>query len=106
MLENSVWKQYNDTKTIAQALSTIYGVDVETLDDDESALYASLKRHLTKKELKFFVLKEAGFESEAMLSALEMDAETLDKTARKVNRKIKQDKIMHEVRKDNEEFSE
>ena len=97
MLENSVWRQYNDTKTIAQALSTIYGVEPEALKEDEGALYASLKRHLTKRELKFFALKEAGYETEAILSALEMDAETLDKTARKVNRKVKQEKIMSEV---------
>lgn len=106
MLENSLWKQYNDTKTIAQSLSAIYGVEIETLNEDEGELYASLKRHLTKKELKFFILKEAGYESEAMLSALEMDSDALDKTSRKVNRKIKQDKIMGEVIKSDEALNE
>lgn len=97
MLENSIWKQYNDTKTIAQALSHIYKLELEAINDDESTLYASLKRHLTKKELRFFVLNEAGFDNASMMSSLEMDSETLEKTARKVNRKIKQDKIMSEV---------
>jgi len=103
MLENSVWKQYNDTKTIAQAISEMCKIDIELLKEDEGELYASLKRHLTKKELRYFVLKEADFDKATIASMLEMDDETVDKTARKVNRKIKQDKIMNEVKCDTEE---
>ena len=53
MLENSVWKQYHKDITMREVLSKFYAIDAALLIDDEQALYALLKRKLTKKYPQF-----------------------------------------------------
>lgn len=98
MLENSLWQRYNETKTIRETLSAIYGCDAVEIGDDEGALYASLKRHLTKKELKLFIMNEAGIAQDEITGAVGIDNEAYELAKHKTYRKIKQDKIYSEVK--------
>lgn len=91
MLENSVWKQYHPSKSIHEVLVGIYQCESDEIIDDETLLYAALKRRLTKKELRGFIMKEAGKEEALILQQLSLDAEGLQTLLRRANRKIRQD---------------
>ena len=57
MLENSIWTQFHTEKTIRETLAEVLSIDAVQISSDESELYAMIKRHLTKKELKLFIIK-------------------------------------------------
>jgi hypothetical protein len=98
MLENSLWLRYNPTKTIREVLARLYECSAVEIGDDERALYASLKRHLTKKEFRMVMMNEAGVSPEAIGAEVGMVGEELTKAQYKAYRKIRQDKIRLEVR--------
>lgn len=98
MLENSLWLRYNPTKTIREVLTRIYECDAVEISDDERDLYASLKRHLTKKELKMVMMNEAGLSSKEIASEVGLSTEDLKLAQHKAYRKIRQDKIRNEVK--------
>lgn len=97
MLENSLWTQYNPDKTIREVLARVYGCSAVEIGEDERELYAALKRHLTKKELKMVIMNEAGCAPEAIAEEVGLDAEALRKAQYKAYRKIRQEKIRREV---------
>jgi hypothetical protein len=97
MLENSVWKQYHSKKTIHEVLVVLYKSEDEEIIEDEALLYASIKRRLTKKELRGFIMKEAGIDEASILVALGLDTEALEKLLRKAYRKVRQDDMRNEV---------
>ncbi len=98
MLENSIWQQYHTDKTIRETLASIYKCDVSQIGSDEGELYAILKRHLTKKELRLFIMSEAGVESSKIISELKLDETLFDKAKHKTFSKIKGNKIHKEIR--------
>ncbi|HEX5623751.1 MAG TPA: hypothetical protein VFX57_04860 [Sulfuricurvum sp.] len=98
MLENSLWLRYNPTKTIREVLARIYECSVIELSDDERSLYASLKRHLTKKEFRMVMMNEAGLSPEEIGAEVGMEGEELKKAQYKAYRKIRQEKIRQEVK--------
>ena len=89
MLENSVWRQYHSDTTIREVLASIYDCDASQIADDENELYAELKRTLTKKELRLFVMLEAEVDSETIMNELGMDEEGLEKAMKKTYHKIR-----------------
>jgi SHS2 domain-containing protein len=97
MLENSVWKQYHETKSIHEVLVGLYQCERDAIIEDESLLYAALKRRLTKKELRGFIMKEAGNEDALILEQLGLDAEGLQTLLRRANRKVRQDDMRKAV---------
>ncbi len=101
MLENSLWQKYNPIKTIKETLIVIYGCEVSEITDDERALYASLKRHFTKKEFKLFMMAEGGVSDEEIMGELGLLRENYEKFKYKTYRKLHQDKIKNEIRIDN-----
>jgi len=98
MLENSLWIQYNPNKTIREVLAREYGCAAVEIGEDERELYASLKRHLTKKELRMIVMNEAGLSSEQIGAEVGLSNDALKKAQYKAYRKLRQDKIRREVR--------
>ncbi len=97
MLENSVWKQYHNEKSIHQVLVALYKCEDEEIRNEENMLYASLKRRLTKKELRGFIMKEAANDEATIREQLGLDQEALEKLLRKAYRKIRQDDMRNEV---------
>lgn len=98
MLENSLWTQYNPEKTIREVLAREYGCAAVEIGEDERELYASLKRHLTKKELRMIVMNEAGLSSGQIGEEVGLTDDALKKAQYKAYRKLRQDKIRREVR--------
>lgn len=98
MLENSLWLRYNPDKTIREVLARIYECNAVEIGDDERELYASLKRHLTKKEFRMVMMNEAGLSPEEIGAEVGLEGEELTKAQYKAYRKIRQDKIRLEVR--------
>lgn len=98
MLENSLWLRYNPNKTIREVLTRIYGCDAVEVNEDERVLYASLKRHLTKKELRIIMMNEAEASAEEIAAEIEMTAADLKKAQHKAYRKIRQEKIRTDVK--------
>jgi DNA-binding CsgD family transcriptional regulator len=98
MLENSLWLRYNPTKTIREVLARLYECSAVEIGSDERALYASLKRHLTKKEFRIVMMNEGGVSIEEIGAEVNLSGDNLKKTQYKAYRKIRQDKIRLEVR--------
>ncbi|HLD22496.1 MAG TPA: hypothetical protein VJA83_01050 [Sulfuricurvum sp.] len=98
MLENSLWLRYNPTKTIREVLARLYECSAVEIGDDERSLYASLKRHLTKKEFRMVMMCEAGLSPQEIGEEVGLSGEELTKAQYKAYRKIRQDKIRLEVR--------
>lgn len=98
MLENSLWLRYNPTKTIREVLARLYDCSAVEISDDERELYASLKRHLTKKEFRMIMMNEADLSAEEIGAEVGLEGEALTKAQYKAYRKIRQDKIRLEVR--------
>lgn len=98
MLENSIWQQYHSDQTIRETLAGVYGCDAVQISSDEAELYAILKRHLTKKELRLFIMSEAGVESSKIIAELKLDEADFDKAKHKTYSKLKGNKIHKEIR--------
>jgi hypothetical protein len=98
MLENSLWLRYNPDKTIREVLARLYECSAVEIGSDERALYASLKRHLTKKEFRMIMMNEAGLSAEEIGAEVGLNGEELTKAQYKAYRKVRQDKIRLEVR--------
>ena len=98
MLENSLWLRYNPTKTMREVLARIYGCSAVEVNDDERILYASLKRHLTKKELRMIIMNEAEISADEIAVEVGMNTAELKKAQYKAYRKIRQEKIRHDVK--------
>ena len=98
MLENSLWLRYNPNKTMREVLARIYECSAVEVNDDERILYASLKRHLTKKELRMIIMNEAEISAEEIAAEVDMNAVELKKAQYKAYRKIRQEKIRNDVK--------
>lgn len=97
MLENSLWYAYHQEKSIQETLSGVYGCDPTQISVDEGRLYAILKRHLTKKELRAFIMKEADVEDAKMIKELGLDEEALAKSLKKAYHKLR-GKVRSEIK--------
>jgi hypothetical protein len=93
MLENSIWQQYHTTKTIKETLADLHDCDPLHIGCSEGELYAALKSHLTKKELRLFVMNEAGADPMSIMSVLRMTDDVFDKAMRKTYKKVRSNKI-------------
>ena len=93
MLENSVWRQYNNENNYREMLARWCKMDIEILIQDDKILYGILKSKLTKKELKLFAMDSAQIENDELKSALSLNDEELEKAKFKLYKKLKQDKV-------------
>ena len=93
MLENSVWRQYNNENNYREMLARWCKMDIEILIQDDKILYGILKSKLTKKELKLFAMDSAQIENDELKSALFLNDEELEKVKFKLYKKLKQDKV-------------
>ena len=92
MLENSVWRQYNDENDFREKLSEYCHIDIINLNEDDKELYGVLKAKLTKKELKLFAMDSAGLDDVKVKSEFSYTDEELEKAKFKLYKKLKQDK--------------
>ena len=98
MMENSFWNQYHQDQSIREVLSNLYQTEIHLDESDEAELYAVLKRHLTKKELKLFVMNEANVEKSEIEQMLNISDDHYDQAKHKTYSKLKSNKIQNSVR--------
>ncbi|RLA72477.1 MAG: hypothetical protein DRG24_02900 [Epsilonproteobacteria bacterium] len=98
MLENSIWTQFHTEKTIRETLAEVLSIDAVQISSDETELYAMIKRHLTKKELRLFIMSEAGIDDAAIQAKIGIEADAYAKAKRKVYSKLKSKKISDELK--------
>lgn len=92
MLENSVWKQYNQENNFRDKLAQFCVLEADDLIVDDKELYAMMKSKLTKKELKLFAMDSASIGDSEMKSEFDVNDEALEKMKFKLYKKFKQDK--------------
>jgi len=92
MMENTVWRQYNDENNFKELLAKFTHIDVIDLVEDEKELYGILQAKLTKKELKLFSMDSGNKDDEAIKKEFSYNDEELAKAKFKLYKKFKQDK--------------
>jgi hypothetical protein len=92
MLENSVWRQYNEQNNYKELLAKYTEIDAIDLIEDEKELYGVMKAKLTKKELKLFAMDSANIDDEKIKAEFSYTDEDLQKAKFKLYKKFKQDK--------------
>ncbi len=97
MLENSLWHKYSANKTIREVLADLYKADLEQIGGNENELYAIIKRQLTKKELRFFIMKEARVDESEIKQSMQLDNESFESIKLKVYRKFRIDKLKNAI---------
>jgi len=99
MLENSIWFKYNGEKSIRATLAEFYKCETSLISNNEVELYNILKKNMTKRELKVYILEVAGFDDAAIQKEMGIDDEkVLEKLKHTSNRKMRQDKIRQAVK--------
>ena len=91
------WEQECGEKSLHATLAAlINNSDVEILND-EKELFRVLKRHLTRKELHAFCMKEGSKSDEAIAERVSVKIEDVERLLRKALRKLKQAKVTNEI---------
>ena len=98
MLDNSVWRQYNEENNFRQMIARFSKENIDDLIEDDKLLYAVLKAKLTKKELRLFAMDSAQLENDELKSAFNYSDEDLEKAKFKLYKKLKQDKVRLDFR--------
>ena len=99
MLENSIWFKYNGEKSIRATLAAFYKCETSQIGNNEVELYNVLKKNMTKRELKLYVLEVAGFDYVAIAKEMGIeDEKVIEKLKHTSNRKMRQDKIRQAVK--------
>jgi hypothetical protein len=93
MLENSVWKQYNEENNFREKLAEFCSQNIQDLIEDDKELYAVLKAKLTKKELRLFAMECGNIGEDIIKADFAYNDEELEKAKFKLFKKLKQDKI-------------
>ncbi len=110
MLENSIWFKYNGEKSIRATMAEFYKCETSSISNNEVELYNILKKNMTKRELKLYVLEVAGFDDAAIQKEMGIeDEKVLEKLKHTSNRKMRQDKIRQAVKRaesENDDFDE
>ena len=92
----NLWKQYNPERSLGALLGEVTGLPLGACSD--KTLYEALKRHLTRRELRCFVMDEAGVSVEAIVDETGFTPEEVEKALQKGRKKLRQPKLQQEFR--------
>lgn len=91
------WEQECGEKSLHATLSALVNNSDINIIDDEKELFRTLKRHLTRKELHAFCMKEADKSDEEIAERVSVESKDVQTLLRKAYRKIKQAKVTSEI---------
>ena len=97
------WEQECGERSLRERLSEIINNKDVAILDNENELFRVLKRHLTRKELHAFCMKEGGKSDEDIAQRVTVKLEDVALLLKKALRKIKQSKVTSEVFVKNED---
>lgn len=93
----TLWEQYNPDRLLGSVLTDVCGMPLAPCG--EKALYEALKRHLTRKELRCWVMEEGGAARETIMDAAGLDTQGAERTLEKARKKLHQPKLQAELRR-------
>ncbi|HIC43722.1 MAG TPA: hypothetical protein EYO73_05390 [Sulfurimonas sp.] len=91
------WEQECGEKSLQQKIIDITNNKDVSIMSDEKELFRVLKRHLTRKELHAFCMKEGGKSSEAIAERVSVKEEDVALLLRKAERKLTNAKVTNEI---------
>jgi len=91
------WEQECGDKSLHETLTNIVNNNDVSIIEDDKELFRVLKRHLTRKELHAFCMKEGSQTDEAISQRVSVKLEDVELLLRKANRKLKQAKVTNEI---------
>lgn len=97
------WEQECGDKSLRERLSEIINNKDVSILENENELFRVLKRHLTRKELHAFCMKEGGKTEADISDKVSVKPEDIALLLKKAQRKIKQAKVTAEIFVKNEE---
>ena len=106
MLEQSVWRQYNDENNFREKIAEFSHLESADLIEDDKVLYGVLKAKMTKKELKLFAMESANIDDATIKKTFSYDDEALQKAKFKLYKKLKQDKTRLDFRASSQDETE
>jgi len=92
----NLWEQYNPGHSLGTVLSERTTLPLQGCDD--KALFASLKRHVTRRELRCFVLGMSGMTATEIAADMELSVEEAESLLFKVLKKLRQPKVQQALR--------
>ena len=92
----NLWEQYNAGRTLGTVLGEI--TELPLWQCGNKTLFEALKRHLTRRELRCFVMDEGGLPGDAIAAETGLSAEAMQKTLHKARKKLRQPKLQQEFR--------
>lgn len=92
----TLWEQYNSERLLGSVLGEITGLPLAQCA--QKALFGALKRHLTRKELRCWVMHYGGCDTKEIAETLSLNSDGLEKVLQKVNKKLRQPKLQQEYR--------
>ena len=91
------WEQECGDKSLQQKLISITNNTDVSIMSDEKELFRVLKRHLTRKELHAFCMKEGGKSNEDIADRVSVKADDVQLLLRKAERKLSNAKVTNEI---------
>jgi len=91
------WEQECSDKSLHSVLEKIINNQDISIMEDDKELFRALKRHLTRKELHAFCMKEGGSNDEAIAERVSVKPDEVALLLKKANRKIKHAKVAAEI---------
>lgn len=91
------WEQECGDKSLHETLAKIVNNPDVSIMEDEKELFRVLKRHLTRKELHAFCMKEGNKSDEDISLKISAKLEDIELLLRKAQRKLKQAKVTNEI---------
>jgi pyrroline-5-carboxylate reductase len=91
----NLWEQYN-SETLGSALGAMTSLPLTQCSD--KALFGALKRHLTRKELRCWVMAKSGITAEAIAEETGFVLADVEKALQKAAKKLRQPKLQQEFR--------
>lgn len=87
----TLWEQYNPERALAEVLSEATGLALQHYE--EKVLFALLKRQLTRRELRCFVLEMSAMERSEMAAVTRIPLSQIDTQLQSVHAKFRQPKF-------------
>ena len=91
------WEQECGDKSLQEKLVSITNNTDVSIMSDEKELFRVLKRHLTRKELHAFCMKEGGKSNEDIAERVSVKLEDIELLLRKAERKLTNAKVTKEI---------
>ncbi len=100
----NLWRRYNPQKTLFSVIRTHYGIALQCRNDGE--LYVVLKRHLTRRELRCFVMDHGGEAAETIAAVLRTDVQGVQRMSEKIEQKFRRPALVEALGRCSGDMSE